>query len=1378
MKKISAVSVLAAFCVGGVLWAFGETGGGEVGGVETGGVEVGGAVFYGGDMQNPANWAEGVVCTGAGARVTLKLKDKTKWEIHNWSQGAMSTNLTVGHLYVPIMPDGTDNHRDVCMNGFKHHKGTASPDADFLYGRGDEAINAVQTNSLIFNAGGEEPATIWVAQTNCPKGSVRFECGLPLILQSDLLLRHAGLNGHPGWAIVLAGDIREEGGKRGVIVEMEKEGMVAALGGDNAFTGDVDVRKGVLRAQARFGVPTGREFGVENTVWVTNDAARLDLWNGVFPETQKLVLNSCSGTSMAGGLYNGANNIFGIFAEWKGPVELRGTSKIGGKLTGYPQPDGGHLKISGKITETTPGCGLVVDTKKEVRIEGEDNEFTGGVEIREGLFSMSGLGAVNDGEVVFSGGRGTYRMTAGDEFDISTAKVVATNRPVSVWLDGDFTWNPQGDFARAGHGGVWGIAKTGSGTLYITKPIAMLPARDNPVAGQMQNGHNNAGLIVNTGKAILDYREHDEPLIRQAGAEGTHWSYPTCGAILANCAELEIITKENVQGYSAITVMEEGSTTVRKRGAADMEVGSFIVNARAMLNLEIEEGGVKMTSAGVQGEGSDYPGVVSPRVTLNGEGWATLDGAKRVVQYAGYVTDWSAAGPKSIVDVTPENAGSVPAEFEVSMLRFNTPPADGGTLELNLSGTNRLNGATILVTKNMGNATIVIRGGSLRAKGNRNGGAEEFRVVNHSPGATIKFETQIDYNLWEKADGSGLITNVLDMVVAGSGTVDLGEKQGYQGALCVLGAEAVLRSGYALGTPGANWHGSYSLWQKPIRLVDGGRLTAKGEVDTVPKWTPGIENGKEVDREWFYPVYNIRGAKGGIFNTPEEGHVLLQNGRYSALSMELGSKWTKTGKGALRLAQKAGGSMSGTTTSRADRFPYGMCKIVHAEGTLDLNGLPALRFFSEADTHVLITNNAVLKGAGFFKAQIGGLNGGGNGVETANKIRYEIGEGGATIDLCDGAGSGMNGPWQAGMGEGWLVGSGTLRIINGTWVTFGQLANRDFTGTIEYGFSSSAGNYGAHFQNGIIGVGANEVQLTGSDTSGRGGIHRYGGMKGDAGGVLRLKGNDAWGDHVLCVGRDRDETIEFNGKLELTEKSDQNVKPRLLKVGRNVQRLNGAEGNVTAASTVQAGGLVMGNGDVLGGSAVYVGNGATKAGERPRLLAGAGATISRNRIKVFPVAEGALASVGADAGEAPSAITSEVEVYGEELGLYSGGSEVTISGGIAAKRGDKVRLVKWGPGKVKLEGAGEGLELAGVEGGTLETDGALAIAEGAKVEVNVPDGFFGNRKNKWVLVEAKGGVTGAFGALAEGALPGGWKVVYRRDRVMVAYPEGMTIVVR
>lgn len=92
------------------------------------------------------------------------------------------------------------------------------------------------------------------------------------------------------------------------------------------------------------------------------------------------------------------------------------------------------------------------------------------------------------------------------------------------------------------------------------------------------------------------------------------------------------------------------------------------------------------------------------------------------------------------VDVTVALCAESHADVSCGRLRFNTP--NGGTpLALTLAGTNAIHGGMILVTPNMADTPVVIKGGTLVRQGC--GGAADITIANFNTNATLTLDCDI-----------------------------------------------------------------------------------------------------------------------------------------------------------------------------------------------------------------------------------------------------------------------------------------------------------------------------------------------------------------------------------------------------------------------------------------------------------------------------------------------------------------------------------------------------------------------------------------------------------------------------------------------------------
>lgn len=352
-----------------------------------------------------ANWVDGIIAGGAGATMTSYSANGIS--LPTPPAAGISTNIVLGHIRVP--EDAQSNANIPMYPGFG------------MYGH---------TGSLVLDSGVPgEPATI---RNDCVTNTARMYIRSDLTLRSDLLISYNPTNWmkNPHTALYLTGDIAEEGGPCGLTVDNGTPQNQIALFGENAFTGDIEVRQGGLRAQSytRLGGP-GRQFGRDNTVIVTNEDSQLDLGGFSFGPDQSLVLAGFGmigyGTSGRHGALAASQQTPCYTSVWSGPVTLAGNAAVGmGYCSYYPRKTGGPIALSGPISDQGMGYTLYKTSFNTLFLRGT-NTYGGGTVISNGYLSATCKENLGTGPLVCAGGAFLFETP----WDLTSAGVALTNAP-------------------------------------------------------------------------------------------------------------------------------------------------------------------------------------------------------------------------------------------------------------------------------------------------------------------------------------------------------------------------------------------------------------------------------------------------------------------------------------------------------------------------------------------------------------------------------------------------------------------------------------------------------------------------------------------------------------------------------------------------------------------------------------------------------------------------------------------------------------------------------------------------------------------------------------------------------------------------------------
>jgi autotransporter-associated beta strand protein len=674
----------------------------------------------GSDYGRTNNWLGGAVAEGAGATLF-----STSWPQMDLPVPALGgpTNVTLGHLIVPE---------------------SASVSATVVISPGFGAYG--HTESLILDSGAEGvPATI---QNNCVTNKGRMKIRSDIRLQSDLLVSYNPTNqwSGPNTALYLTGNISEDGTRRGLTVLNLVPGNQVSLFGDNTFSGDIEVKQGIVRAQAytRLG-GGGRQFGRDNTLIATNANSQIDLGGFSFGPDQRLLLSGCGVGGV--GVLAASQQSPCYTSVWAGPITLAGDSAVGmGFIKSYPRSVGSAIALTGAIGEQGAGRALIKNSPNTLFLRGI-NTYSGGTILSNGYLSATCKENLGTGPLIFAGGAFLFETP----WDLtSVAGLVLTNKADVRLRTGDLNVTFNG--ALGPFGGQ--VFKSGLGTLTLTR------------AGQHQNLH------VSSGAVNLDYTANLEAKLPAA------WYVS-----LYNNASLNIIGGAqpftntihslNPQAGCAGVLSLSGAAGTRYNPEGTAACG---VGAGESLDLRVQAG----TTLSLARSGLDAS-MLNSRITYNGGAFVSRIADGTAIPYASASTDWDLETARHM-DVTAATPTAVPADAKIRTLRFNDPAAG----LLTLAGDTGLTNGAILVTAAMGANAVHIQGGTLTSsQGN------ELTVHQYNTQAVLRLSSVLT-----NTPASGALT----LTKTGPGTLVLSDVPNtFSGTLYVIGGTLEIESAQAFG---------------------------------------------------------------------------------------------------------------------------------------------------------------------------------------------------------------------------------------------------------------------------------------------------------------------------------------------------------------------------------------------------------------------------------------------------------------------------------------------------------------------------------------------------------------------------------------------------
>ena len=676
----------------------------------------------GGDYGRTNNWLGGTLAGGAGATLY-----STTWAQMDLPIPDMSghTNLVVGRI---IVPDYAPLSATVFMGP-----------AFGAYGH---------TDALIFDSG--TPGVPAVLQNNCITNTGRMKIRGDIRLQSDLFVSYNPTNllSRPDTAVYLTGNISEDGTRRGLIVSNAVPGNQVSLFGDNAFSGNIDVQQGILRAQAytRLG-GAGRQFGHDNTLIATNANSQIDLGGFTFGADQSLRISGCGVGGL--GVLAASQQAPCYTSVWSGPITLLGDSAVGmGYMSSYPRKTGSAIALTGVIDDQGAGYKLIKNSQNTLFLRGTNNTYSGGTIVSNGYLSATSKGNLGTGPLALAGGAFLFETP----WDITSSGVALTNRASDIRLrlpNQDVTFNGVlGPFAG-------NVYKSGHGTLTLTR------------TGLHQN------LLICEGTVNLDYTTRIEQKL--PGGWYVNLYNDGCLNIIGGSLPFNnTVHSVNAQAGCAAVVSISGATGTVFNMEGSQACGA---NVGAALDLRIQAGTALNMSRSVPDAGN----MLNSRFTYGGAAFVSKTALSNAIAFASASTNWDTVTPRHM-DVTALTPTTVPVGASIRTLRFNDPAAG----QLTLQGDTGLTNGAILVTAAMGSTPVVIQGGTLTSSQ-----SSELIVHQYNTQAVLRISSILTNTL---AGGALVLTKT------GPGTLILSDVPNtFSGTIYVLGGTLEIESQQAFG---------------------------------------------------------------------------------------------------------------------------------------------------------------------------------------------------------------------------------------------------------------------------------------------------------------------------------------------------------------------------------------------------------------------------------------------------------------------------------------------------------------------------------------------------------------------------------------------------
>lgn len=1259
---------------------------------------------------NTALWKNGEVASGNGVVIdTGAGTPEVRLDETNRVVGAFTTTRGTMPQTAGDFQISTEN------NGFAH-------DLGFTPQHIASTTGYLFTTNKLFFANNGAPAYIRIddGSPNAGDGTARQPFrhfyDVPVVLEDNLVIQHLfnstnqyghytiGINNGPAAGVIFARPISGEG--KGITIDNAASMMGVMFAGDNTFSGDLVVERGIARAIDTLDRPrAGTPFGVANRVVSTSDGSGVDLGGFITGEGQTLVLKGMRtvGASHTNGVLFSTYGRVGEYSKWCGNVQLAGDTWIGGTLAGfdsplklYPADADGDIEVSGPISETGGSAAVHVVSTRNVAFGGT-NTFSGGLYLDNGYFTARNAESAGTGGIVFNGG--VYRAERQSDANVFEMDVAAAPKNLRVRVEAGVTNIVSSDWSGFGKGNFY---KCGEGALLLTNKVSL----------SSNKGYIHGGTVIfdtSTANFVkFGANDNDSTLDQVTLYQNTR--VVVCGNPAFTRTGSWYGALDN---NSAVALRAENGQKFR------VSTGSLSNDLCGFINLETDGSGAYFCNMSVNGH--KYAGS-APVVIYGGASFVSGPNTKNVpMPDDDYATSWGNA--TDCVDVTPALAAeSVPGGTSADVIRFNTPNG-GSELVLTLGGDLTLAGRTILVTPAMGNTTVRITGGALVS-------SKALRILNFNPNAPLIIESDVAVR-----DGG-----TLNIGSGGPGKVVLFGSKSFNGRVYINGGELEANCADSFGVANTS----------RIYVSGGGILSFAGTFSPLSDATT-VRNGFEL----------TIGSSGGAVKVPNAADTVTLERK---ISLSAGGRFRKLGPGTLKFT-KTGSESAQFQACRDDDGcnPRIMCT-EYLEGNVEQDCA-----FSQDAERMVADNGVTLVGSRWLTANQGGANGGGNRLEIASKRMLHIGSGGATVDV-HGATASFNdslGYYRFCCCPEFLSGDGELTVVDS--VGGGKLRSNGYHDASFRGkftsyvpFSDSEGCEGFELRNAEMHIPSGVTHTFKSIRDGRCCL-RFGRLSGP-GAIYAIGVSDRMPAHFL-LGQDDAPDADFEGTMTLEMAG--NTYPQLTKVGNNAQRISGSANKFDGNTVVRAGSLLAGNDSpatsgasgAFGEAMVFVGDEETPEGASPAFLIDGAYTVA-NEIRVPDTSPASAVPVLGGTSNANGAVFSGPVKLRRDVAFMAGdGATVRFTGAIEGLQGVSMR----GGGRVKIESdVSIGGDFAWT-GGTLEVDGSVTVPDGATITLDESLCTPENVGKVFDLLSATGGINGKFNCSQEFPIP--WRMVQSSGKV-------------
>jgi fibronectin-binding autotransporter adhesin len=567
------------------------------------------------------------------------------------------------------------------------------------------------------------------------------------------------------------------------------------------------------------------------------------------------------------------------------------TMSFGGQTVILGAAAGAPSVLVGTITDATMHGALVFGGPGTLVLAPKgSNNYSGGTILNAGTLALNSPSAIGAGPFTINGGaidstNGTTLTTSNAESWNGFFSFVGTTNlnlgPNTVTLSTTPTVTiEQNTLTVPGViSGAGGLNLLGLGTLALSAANTFagnvtLEGSATPVLNSFQAGQS----FVGGPTLVLDFSA--------TGAPTSNILYHNKPPTILILAGGDVLIKSSTSGSSVSqafgsTVIEGGYSTIQLSGSdpVTLSLGGImtgtgtVTSNNGVVNLMGLASNMVVTTTNGNTNGILAPGGQAS-VIVGGTSWATVSGTNAVgLPTASYTFDSATLGAStSNIDFSGPSSVALSASTTINTLRFNNPINDSITTV----GANTLTIAagSILQTANVGSASNVIAGGSLRGSA---GGA--LRLLQFDAGDTLTINSSIVDN------GANS-----QLELYGSGTVILGEPNFYGGATWIYGGALEVSSN---GNLGATVIPPGDLTANNAVNIDGGILEATASFAL----NNGAGNGS--DRQIGL------GPQGGTFDVTST-NTLTITGIVSGFGL------TKIDSGTLALAA-AGNTFTGPT---------------------------------------------------------------------------------------------------------------------------------------------------------------------------------------------------------------------------------------------------------------------------------------------------------------------------------------------------------------------------------------------------------------------------------------------------------------------------------